>query len=56
MTAWRYETAGWPDAYFRMCARRGQHEIAAIREALYRYCRMDTLGMVELVRKLRKRI
>ena len=44
------------NAYFRMCAAHDRREIAAIRQALFRYCRMDTLGMVELVRKLRGRI
>ena len=44
------------DAYFRMCACHDEQEMAAIRQALLRYCRTDTLGMVELVNKLRERV
>jgi len=41
------------DAYARMCASRDPGEIESIRKALLEYCKLDTLGMVRILEKLR---
>lgn len=41
------------DAYFKMCASNDHEEIERIRKALLEYCRLDTLGMVKIVEKLK---
>jgi hypothetical protein len=42
------------NAYGRMCASNDAEEIARIRKALLEYCKLDTLGMVRVVEKLKK--
>jgi hypothetical protein len=42
------------EGYFRMCAGGDPDEKEKVREALLEYCRMDTLGMVQLYEKLRE--
>lgn len=41
------------DAYARMCASRDPGEIEGIRNALLEYCKLDTLGMVKILEKLK---
>ncbi|HEC99001.1 MAG TPA: DUF2779 domain-containing protein [Proteobacteria bacterium] len=41
-------------AYFRMCESQDQSEIEAIRKALLDYCKLDTLGMVRILERLRE--
>jgi hypothetical protein len=42
------------DAYFAMCASDDPAEVAGIRAALLKYCKLDTLGMVRILEKLRE--
>ena len=42
------------DVYFAMCASDDPAEVAGIRAALLEYCKLDTLGMVTILRKLRE--
>lgn len=42
------------DAYFRMCNLDNPLEIENIRRALLEYCRLDTLGMVKIMEKIRE--
>ena len=44
------------DAYFAMCASDDPGEVAGIRAALLKYCKLDTLGMVKIVERLRNLI
>ncbi|TSA09511.1 MAG: DUF2779 domain-containing protein [Deltaproteobacteria bacterium] len=41
-------------AYFRTCESQDQSEIEAIRKALLDYCKLDTLGMVRILERLRE--
>jgi len=41
------------DAYHRMCSAADQNEVNKIREALHKYCHLDTLAMVRILEKLR---
>ena len=41
------------DAYFQMCTSEDQEEINRIRTALLEYCKLDTLGMVKILEKLK---
>ncbi|MCX5814419.1 MAG: DUF2779 domain-containing protein [Proteobacteria bacterium] len=41
------------DAYFQMCTSKDQDEIERIRKALLEYCKLDTLGMVKILEKLK---
>jgi len=41
------------DAYFQMCTSHDQDEIERIRKALLEYCKLDTLGMVKILEKLK---
>lgn len=43
-------------AYFALCATDDAKERARIRKALLAYCKQDTLGMVEIVKRLRKMV
>jgi hypothetical protein len=40
-------------AYFEMCGTKDPSEVNRIRKALLEYCKLDTLGMVRLLEKLR---
>ncbi|HME41566.1 MAG TPA: hypothetical protein VKF36_00655 [Syntrophorhabdales bacterium] len=40
-------------AYFAMCAAEDPSEVNRIRKTLLEYCKLDTLGMVRLLEKLR---
>jgi hypothetical protein len=40
-------------AYFRTCESQDQSEIEAIRKALLDYCKLDTIGMVRILERLR---
>ena len=42
------------NAYTMMCETEGPKELEKIRKALLEYCKLDTLGMVRIVEKLRK--
>ncbi len=42
------------DAYLAMCASKDPAEVAGIRAALLKYCKLDTLGMVRILEKLRE--
>jgi hypothetical protein len=42
------------DAFYRMCQVQDAGEKEAIRKSLLSYCRQDSLGMVEMYRKLRE--
>jgi hypothetical protein len=44
------------DAYARMCVSNDAEEIARIRNALLEYCKLDTLGMVRIVERLKKTV
>jgi hypothetical protein len=44
------------DAYFAMCASDDPAKVAGIRAALLKYCKLDTLGMVRILEKLRELI
>ncbi len=41
-------------AYFRTCESQDQSELEAIRKALLDYCKLDTLGMVRILERLRE--
>jgi len=41
------------DAYHRMCSTAEQNEVNKIREALLKYCHLDTLAMVKILERLR---
>jgi len=43
-------------AYFRTCESQDQSEIEAIRKALLDYCKLDTLGMVRILERLREMV
>ena len=40
-------------AYFSMCEATDPSEVKRIRSSLFEYCKLDTLGMVRLLEKLR---
>jgi hypothetical protein len=40
-------------AYTEMCGAKNPSEVKRIRKALLEYCKLDTLGMVEIIKKLR---
>ena len=42
------------DAYSTMCQTEDPRELERIRKALFEYCKLDTLGMVKIVEKLKK--
>lgn len=42
------------DAYFQMCVSQDQEEVEKIRKALLEYCKLDTLGMVKILEKLKE--
>jgi len=42
------------DAYSTMCQTEDPGKLKKIRKALFEYCKLDTLGMVSIVKKLRK--
>ena len=42
------------NAYATMCETKDPGELERIRKALFKYCRLDTLGMVKIVEKLRE--
>ena len=44
------------DAYRAMCERQDKEEVAKIRTALLEYCKLDTLGMVRILERLRGKI
>jgi hypothetical protein len=44
------------DAYARMCASKDPGEVERIRKALLEYCKLDTLGMVKILEKLKANI
>ena len=44
------------DAYFAMCASDDPAEVAGIRAALLEYCKLDTLGMVKILERLKKMV
>ena len=42
------------DAYSAMCQTEDPKELERIQKALLEYCRLDTLGMVRIVEKLKE--